>query len=89
MHINFIGISRDDVRQLAERLESESYPESCNILLINYLSSDGCVKNQQIRLELILGHPGVLLPLHSPSDLIDLAVNELIGLAREFDGNSK
>lgn len=81
MKLTYTDLSRADVPQLAERLESEPYPATCNIVLIEGKSSDGNIKTRQIRLELTPNFPGVLLPLDTYSEHVDWAVGKLVELA--------
>jgi hypothetical protein len=80
MIVDCINISRIDVLQLVERLESEPFPARCNIVLIEGRDSGGLVETRQIRLEIAPDRPGVLLPLDTHSEYIDWAVRELVGL---------
>ena len=92
MQVIYIGISRNKILALADRLESELYPETCNVLSYQEQSADGNNIVDKIHLELAPpgtstdkpNMPGVSLDLADHEAHIDWAVAELISLANIY-----
>ena len=82
MQVTYIGLDRDQIPELASRLEVEPYPTTCNVVLFEERSAGGVVLKKVLRLELSADSPGVTFDLVGHVERIEWAIGELVRTRR-------
>ena len=91
MQVTYIGISRSEEINLADRLDAEPYPPTCNVALVKGQLADGSAVEEYLRIELVAPGippiqppvPGVHVKRNPDEGEIDEAIRDFIAFARK------